>query len=269
MLDSWKSGRTASPWDQENSNPDCLGVGDKPSGKGGNTDDQNPAVENQATTKSKGNAVPRGEKIGERLKDLILNHRKGLKNMYGETEDELNKSLEAPIKRGEEMARKLTMEMGCSREIATDLTALTLYDVAVLIRMFRCYCSFLGAFFCLLLDGWIADSNSMIYEQNGTRKDTLIQFIDHITEICSMANESGILAMRFMNRRGGKKNWTGKSQEYLDHHSYGGATRIGTELKKKILDKFTTGNPSQSKPLLVLIVTDSGVCLSPNISKVI
>ena len=83
-----------------------------------------------------------------------------------------------------------------------------------------------------------------------------------------MANESGILALRFMNHGGGKKNWTGKSQEYLDHHNYGGATRIGTELKKKILDKFATGNLNQSKPLLVLIVTDGGVCLSPNTSKV-
>ncbi|PUU79858.1 hypothetical protein B9Z19DRAFT_1045955 [Tuber borchii] len=166
-----------------------------------------------------------------------MNQRKGLKNMYGETEEELNKSLEAPIKRGEEMARKLITEMGCSREIAIDLTVLALYDVAIL----------------------IPDSSSVIYEQNGARKKALIQFIDHITEICSMANESGILALRFMNHKGGKKNWTGKSQEYLDHHSYGGATRIGTELKKKILDKFATGNPNQSKPLLVLIVTDGGV----------
>ena len=121
----------------------------------------------------------------------------------------------------------------------------------------------------MLTVGWTADSDSMINGENGARKKTLIQFVDHITEICSMANESGILAMRFMIRGGGKTNWTGKSQEYLDHHSYGGVTRIGTELKKKILDKFATGNPNQSKPLLVLIITDCGVCLSPNTSKAI
>ena len=109
----------------------------------------------------------------------------------------------------------------------------------------------------------------MINEENGARKKTLIQFVDHITEICSMASGSGILAMRFMNRGGGKKNWTGESKDYLDHHSYGGVTRIGTELKKKILDKFVIGNPRQSKPFLVLIVTDGGVCLSSNISKAI
>ena len=37
------------------------------------------------------------------------------------------------------------------------------------------------------------------YEKNGARKKTLRQFIDHITEICSMASSSGILAMRFMD----------------------------------------------------------------------
>jgi len=120
-----------------------------------------------------------------------------------------------------------------------------------------------------MLDGWIDDSDSMIYEENGKRKKTLIQFIDHITKICSMANESGILAMRFMNSGGGKRNWTGESQEYLDHHSYGGMARIGTELKRKILDKFVIGNPNQSKPLLVLIATSGEVCLSPQISKTI
>ena len=123
--------------------------------------------------------------------------------------------------------------------------------------------------FCLFLAGWIDDSDSMISEENGERKAALIQFVDHVTEICTLANESGVFAMRFMNRGGGKKNWKGKSQDYLDHHSYGGLTRIGTELKKKILDKFAFGNPNQRKPLLVLIVTDGAVCLSPNIYKAI
>jgi len=84
----------------------------------------------------------------------------------------------------------------------------------------------------------------MIYEKNGARKKTPRQFIDHITEICSMASGSGILAMRFMDHGGGRKSWTEKLQEYLDHHNYGSAGRIGTELKK-LLDKFPIGNPNQ------------------------
>ena len=80
--------------------------------------------------------MPSGEEIREKLKDLIVNRREGLKNMYGKTENELNKNLEAPIKKGEEMARRLITDMRCSREIAKDLTVLTLYNVAILIGMF-------------------------------------------------------------------------------------------------------------------------------------
>jgi len=109
----------------------------------------------------------------------------------------------------------------------------------------------------------------MTYEEGGVKQKTLVQLIDLITETYSMANESGILAMRFLNHRQGKRNWTGKSQEYLDHHINGGLARIGTELKKKILDRFVIGKSNQSKPLLVIIATDGIVCLSPQISKTI
>ena len=109
----------------------------------------------------------------------------------------------------------------------------------------------------------------MIYEEEGARKETLIQLIDHIMEIYLMAGESGILAMRFMNSRRGKENWARKSKAYLDRQCYGGPSRIGTALKERILDRFAIGNSKQTKPLLVVIVTDGAVCLSPTISKVI
>ncbi|KAG0128936.1 hypothetical protein HOY82DRAFT_506254 [Tuber indicum] len=182
--------------------------------------------------------VPDAKEVDDKLKNFIMKDRTGLQNMYGRTEAELNTSLEVPIQRGEEMAGKLIREMGCSYEVAKDLTVLTLYDVAILID----------------------DSDSMIYEEGGARKKTLIQYVDSITKICAMAKESGILAMRFMNGPKGKRNWTGESsQEYLDQHKYGGVTRIGTELKTKILDLFIIGNPNQRKPLLVLIVIDGAV----------
>ena len=105
-------------------------------------------------TESEGNTIPRGSKIRERLKDLIMNRRKGLKNMYGETEDELNESLKVPIKRGEEMEKWLIAEKKCPGEIAKDLTVLTLYDVAILIGTF-----FRGSVhspeFVLLTVGWM------------------------------------------------------------------------------------------------------------------
>ena len=108
--------------------------------------------------------------------------------------------------------------------------------------------------FILLTIRWIDDSSSMISEENGQRMEALVKLIDHITEIYSMANESGIKAIRFMNRAGGRNDWNKKSHEYLDHHIYGGVTRIGTAIKKRILDEFITGNLNQKKPLLVLIV---------------
>jgi len=82
--------------------------------------------------------MPTGQQIGERLKDVIMNRRRGLKKMYGETEAELDKSLKEPIIRGEEMVRKLVTEMRCPCLIAKDLAILTLYDLAILIGAFWC-----------------------------------------------------------------------------------------------------------------------------------
>ena len=85
-----------------------------------------------------GEAIPNGQQqISEWLKYVIINHRKGLRKMYGETEAELDKSLKVPIKRGEEMARRL-ITMGCNFEDAKNLTLLTLYDVAILIGILQC-----------------------------------------------------------------------------------------------------------------------------------
>ncbi|PUU79856.1 hypothetical protein B9Z19DRAFT_977489 [Tuber borchii] len=227
-FDGTEREQRASPEGQESSDSDFTDGEDGPPREGGNTDNQKPTVE-----RLKGKLIPNGEEIGERLMNLIKRDRKGLQKIYGETEAELDKNLRAPIKRGEEMARKLITEMGCGYYIATDLTVLTLYDVVILID----------------------DSDSMAYEENGARKETVIQFIDYITEICSMANESDILAMRFTKRAGGQKKSPGKSQEYLGHHRYSRMAGIGAGLKE-ILDEFVIGNPNQNKPLLVLTVTD-------------
>ena len=133
----------------------------------GNTDDPKPAVEKPAVDETvaeepvvgepvaeelvaegpRENPIPNSEQIGERLKDFIINQRKGLQKMYGGTEPVLDEALQAPIEKGEEMARKLIMEMGCPYEVAKDLTVLTLYDVAILIGMFRLWYPFLGACF--------------------------------------------------------------------------------------------------------------------------
>jgi len=95
---------------------------------------EKPAVERSVAQEPKKISVPTGEQVSERLKDIIINHRKGLQKMYGETELELDKNLKAQIKKGEEMARNL-IKMGRNNEVTKNLTLLTLYDVAILIGM--------------------------------------------------------------------------------------------------------------------------------------
>ena len=96
---------------------------------------EKPAVEKSVAEWSKENLILNDEQVSERLKDVIINHRKGLQKMYGEIEVELDESLKGPIKRGEEMARRL-ITLGCNTEVAKGLTVLALYDVAILIGMF-------------------------------------------------------------------------------------------------------------------------------------
>ncbi|PWW79091.1 hypothetical protein C7212DRAFT_22977, partial [Tuber magnatum] len=177
--------------------------------------------------------VPTAADIGKKLKEVILTHRTDLQKMYGA--EGLDNKLKEEIKRGVKMAKELIEDMGCTYEIAKALTVLTLYNVAILID----------------------DSDSIIEEEGGAKKKTLIQYVDNIAKIYSMAKGDGFLALRFMNARWGRKDWAeGSSRVYLETTIAGGVTRIGTELKKKILDPLVIGGGDQKKPLLVLIITD-------------
>ncbi|PUU79854.1 hypothetical protein B9Z19DRAFT_977536 [Tuber borchii] len=173
--------------------------------------------------------------ISEGLKNLV-ERQEVLRKIYGDTEEKWEKSLEDSILRGEEMVRAL-VGMNCGVEVAIELTLLTLYDVAILID----------------------DSSTMILEEDGQRKDTLIGLIKEISEIFSMANGPDAHTMHFLNTRQVKKGTDENWGDYLDRHKFGGVTRIGTELKKQILDEFVIQNSNQSKPLLVLILTDGAI----------
>ena len=126
-------------------------TGEKPAAE--KSEAENPTLGKPAAQELKKKPIPNGKEIGQRLKDLIKNDRKGLQKMYGETEEELNENLKGQIEKGEEMARKLITEMDCTPEVAKDLTVLTLYDVAILIGMYWCYCLFLRVI--LLIVRWI------------------------------------------------------------------------------------------------------------------
>ena len=109
----------------------------------------------------------------------------------------------------------------------------------------------------------------MILEENGQRKKTLIRLIKEISDIYSMANGPDTHTMHLLNTREPEREKGEKWEDYLGRHEFGGMTRIGTELKEQILDEFVIGNSNQNKPLLVLILADGAVCLSPEISKAI
>lgn len=72
--------------------------------------------------------------ISKRLKNLV-ERRDFLQNIHGNTEEQIGKSLEDSIQKGEEMVRTL-VEMKCGVEVAIEFTLLTLYDVAILIGTF-------------------------------------------------------------------------------------------------------------------------------------
>lgn len=103
------------------------------------------------------------------------------------------------------------------------------------------------------------DSDSMVYDQKGARIVTLQKILNSITGIYNLAREQGIMTVRFLNATKGKRNVTTKTvKTVIKGHDYGGITRIGTELKKKILDKFVLGM-EMKKPLLIMVITDGGV----------
>ena len=128
--------------------------------------------------------------------------------------------------------------------------------------------NFLG--FALLIAGWIDDSSTMILDEHGKRQTTLITLMTQISEICSKVNESNAPAVRFLNTGEPEMEENENWERYLgERHKFGGVTRIGTELKRQILDGFVNKKTDQNKPLRVLVFTDGAVYISPDISKAI
>lgn len=103
----------------------------------------------------------------------------------------------------------------------------------------------------------------MVYDQKGARIKTLQKILNAIADIYNLARDRGIMTVRFLNATKGKKNVTAQTvKTVIKGHDYGGVTRIGTELKKKILDKFVLGI-EMKKPLLIMVITDGAVRDTP------
>lgn len=91
--------------------------------------------------------------------------------------------------------------------------------------------------------------------------EILTNTLNEICKIYSLANETGIQSVRYLNHRQGKGNVGLKDvKEVISRCAYTGVTRIGTELHRRVLSTLVL-NPKvpMSKPLLVIIVTDGTV----------
>lgn len=105
------------------------------------------------------------------------------------------------------------------------------------------------------------DSESMSYEEEGTRIGILKDVLSIINDIYSRAAESktGIRAIRFINNYDDKDYFHGEPSKIIDDHYFGGTTKIGTELHKRILKPLVLGETPMKKPLLIMVITDGAV----------
>ena len=95
-------------------------------------------------------------------------------------------------------------------------------------------------------------------EEGGNRIKALESALLLIAEVYALARSDGILAIDFLNDSTEEIDVrTDNVAEIISEHNFAGWTRIGTELKQKVLNDFVKGD--MKKPLLVLTITDGEV----------
>ena len=110
----------------------------------------------------------------------------------------------------------------------------------------------------------IDDSISMVSEENGERKKALTSTLLSIAKVYQLARVKGISSIRFINYTNRKINITSKNvKPLLKKHKFEGLTRLGTELKAKVLDELVTDDYDMKKPVLVITITDGDVRIYP------
>jgi hypothetical protein len=104
-------------------------------------------------------------------------------------------------------------------------------------------------------------------EENGKRIEALKKTLKLVANVFMLARpkkgqgtDQGINAVRFLNFAKGWTNVVPKATDkIIDDHTFRHWSRIGTELKAKVLDKHVFGNKPMKKPLLVITITDGDV----------
>lgn len=101
----------------------------------------------------------------------------------------------------------------------------------------------------------------MNLEENGERKKTLERTLHEITKVYDLVNPTdGLMSVRFLNARKAENNIKNSDVPGLfKYRVYNGGTMIGTELKRKVLDRFVFMEKPMLNPLLVMTITDGVV----------
>ena len=98
----------------------------------------------------------------------------------------------------------------------------------------------------------------MITEEVRKRIQTLESTLSLIAEVYTFARSDGILAIDFLNDSKGERDVRSDIVADIINEQYlYGWIRIGTGLKKRVLDDFV--KEDMEKPLLVITITDGGV----------
>ena len=105
----------------------------------------------------------------------------------------------------------------------------------------------------------------MSYEEDGTRIAILKGVLSIINNIYRRAAEpkTGIRAIRFINNYDDQDYFLEEPSELIAGHYFGGTTKIGTELHKRILKPLVLGEAPMKKPLLIMVITDGAVSVIP------
>ncbi|KAF8532073.1 hypothetical protein BDD12DRAFT_902534 [Trichophaea hybrida] len=144
----------------------------------------------------------------------------------------------------------------CPPEIAIDLSLLSLYKLVLLLD------DSTSMEFAEVPAGMEDEDPDKRKENAVKRKTTLADVLKEVITVYQCHRPKGIPSIRFFNSSPGKKdvikdNWNKVMPEFCR-----GVTKIGSELKRKILDPFVfkskTGD-ELTKPLLVIVITDGRV----------
>jgi hypothetical protein len=100
-------------------------------------------------------------------------------------------------------------------------------------------------------------------DDDKARKDILLEVLEHVCRTYECHDEKGVLSVKFFNARRGWGHVTQKKvQDKKENYRCQGMTRIGTELKRKVIDQYVFKKDPMLKPLLVIVITDGEVCVS-------